>query len=441
MLYSSIFKNLKKTYLGLGIFRKIWVFSQKFSFTMNTLNKFEELSEEDLSRMIGRVVVLLKTHNVLQKEVEKRIQYHYLSKVKDFKTYGDRSAIGGKTRLEVLHKIMDTFTITYLSESDEFTIETLEKNNKTEYYIMYFSSFGYPSREGKGYLQVKKNQQASLSLYYRNDVKEDVKSTWIGTYEKVGSHTSLNIKRNGEGDVPVKAHFAFFAGANGRHPILLGTYAGISHSLNPTAGKAVLIKVESEKEMMEQLITPMPYQIDAYLKDKLNESAIRAIDRIEKMPLSINITLFAGEYCFYNHNNEKEKSSGKLEIGLNTDVHLITNRNVYKGNIILQESNMLHVQLREVNFNDEYSNGLYTLKINTKYFQKNQSLNGLVLSINASLTPIALPFIALRKSFVEEKGKEAVEKLVNAYFAAYQETRLSLMSAYDFDKLILNIDN
>jgi len=273
------------------MFRKIWVFSQKFSFTMNLLNKFEELSEEDLSRMIGRVVILLKNHNLLQKDIEKRIQYPYLSKIKDFKTYGDRSSIGGKTRLEVLHKIMSTFAISYSSENDKFTVETLEKNNKTEYYTMYFSSFGYPSREGKGYLQVKNNQQASLSLYYRNDIQEDVKSTWIGIYEKVGSHTSLDIKRNGEGDVPVKAHFAFFAGANGRHPILLGTYAGISHSLNPTAGKAVLIKLGSEKEIMEQLVAPMPYQIDAYLKDKLNESAVRSIDRIEKIPLSINITL------------------------------------------------------------------------------------------------------------------------------------------------------
>lgn len=401
---------------------------------MNPLD-YKSLTTEAAAEYLSKVLLFLKKNGFNQRQVQEQIGYNYLTKLKDHTTYG-KEMIGGKSRQEVLKMIFKEFGLNYVGE-DTFVFGEKKQLNTSAFYIIYTASFGYPLKMGKGLVEITKSNRLIVSLMGTNDLIKDVKSIWKGELEAIGSYIALDIKRAGGNVIPVKAHFSFYRGVSDIDRVLLGTYAGVSYDGEPTAGKAVLAKEDSKENAEKKINEGVPFQVEMYLRDRVNLSKRVNVSTIDKIPNRFKLENLFGEYLIFYPVKTKGVRQGTLSIHLNSKVSLITTSREYEGQIMYQDRSLFFIELSDKDFDFDVLDSQIRIMMKTNSFYRTKAFNG-IMSSSTNNSPVSRFFIALRKEEFLKKSEKEINEIVTKYFDSYIEVRSKAIDLYEFKDIILS---
>lgn len=303
------------------------------------------LSNKEAARIIKQCISLLKESKLSQQDIELRLNYTSLSKVKNYDKY-PQVVIEKKTRNEILNEIKEEFDLYYNEADDRIEFQSgkvLEpKVANVQYYIMHYYAFARGVVD-RAVIQIQNKRKVVMD--YR------IPEHWEGTYSVVESYTFIELTKMGYA-TPVKKLLSLFSGTmKYGHDYLLGTYSTVKKDGFPAAGRVILEKAANEEAALKKLRTESDFRIVSYLKDNVYVTKLftpTSLDAIVSTHFDHYIKL-TGSYKFIIPSKNENWSIYNLVFRKDFTVEIEINDVIFNGFANFININVLNISFSRKN--------------------------------------------------------------------------------------------
>jgi len=359
-----------------------------------------EHSNHESARLIKKAIDYLKSQKISQQEIESRLNYTSLSKVKNYDRY-PQPVIEKKTRNELLQELMSEFSLIYNPAMDrierEGNVTVVPDLNDVQYYIMHYYAF---ARGVVDRALVKVINKRKVVMDYR------IQEHWEGTYTVIENYTFIEVTKMGY-TTPVKKLISLFSGTmKYGHDYLLGTYSTVKRDGFPAAGRIILERCPDKELALSKLETASDYRIMAYLKDNVYITKPRTPNTLDEIVSThhFHYLKLVGDYKFIYPADNESMNVIDLSIDKDFSAQMEINQVNYNGHASFVNINTLNIRFSRKNQDSiSISKQILNLHINVR-----RPFEGYVYSCSSS-SPIIhvepssfISYLVLKKKYRSE---------------------------------------
>lgn len=359
-----------------------------------------EYPNHESARLIKKAIDYLKSQKISQQEIESRLNYTSLSKVKNYDRY-PQPVIEKKTRNELLQELMSEFSLIYNPAMDrierEGNVTVVPDLNDVQYYIMHYYAF---ARGVVDRALVKVINKRKVVMDYR------IQEHWEGTYTVIENYTFIEVTKMGY-TTPVKKLISLFSGTmKYGHDYLLGTYSTVKRDGFPAAGRIILERCTDEELALSKLETASDYRIMAYLKDNVYITKPRTPNTLDEIVSThhFHYLKLVGDYKFIYPADNESMHVIDLIIDKDFSAQMEINQVNYNGHASFVNINTLNIRFSRKNQDSiSISKQILNLHINVR-----RPFEGYVYSCSSS-SPIIhvepssfISYLVLKKKYRSE---------------------------------------